>query len=180
MNADWTIAYLEARVAYLEKQLVETSAIYRAFVREACDEDVTNASRAAMGLRRCRRRVRPARVAGDDDARSGGRRTDDAGAVALGDAPRFRRPGMNPRKATLIVLAWNRWDLTNAVSTPCSRRISREPRSSWWTTARPTRRPGRSRITRAFASSGIRATWGSSAETTWGSRRRTRNPTSSS
>jgi hypothetical protein len=50
VNPDWTIAYLEARVAYLEKQLVETSAIYRAFVREACDEDVTNASRAAMGL----------------------------------------------------------------------------------------------------------------------------------
>jgi hypothetical protein len=50
VNQDWTIAYLEARVAHLEKQLVETSAIYRAFVREACDEDVTNASRAAMGL----------------------------------------------------------------------------------------------------------------------------------
>jgi hypothetical protein len=50
VNPDWTIAYLEARVAYLEEQLVETSAIYRAFVREACDEDVINASRAAMGL----------------------------------------------------------------------------------------------------------------------------------
>jgi hypothetical protein len=50
VNPDWTIAYLEARVAYLEKQLVETSAIYRTFVREACDEDVINASRAAMGL----------------------------------------------------------------------------------------------------------------------------------
>lgn len=50
MNPDWTIAYLEARVACLEEQLVETSAIYRAFVREACDEDVINASRAAMGL----------------------------------------------------------------------------------------------------------------------------------
>jgi hypothetical protein len=50
VNPDWTIAYLEARVAYLEKQLAETSAIYRMFVREACDEDVINASRAAMGL----------------------------------------------------------------------------------------------------------------------------------
>jgi hypothetical protein len=50
VNSDWTIAYLEARVAYLEKELVETSAIYRTFVREACDEDVINASRAAMGL----------------------------------------------------------------------------------------------------------------------------------
>lgn len=50
MNSDWMIARLEARVAYLEKQLVETSAIYRAFVREACDEDVISASRAAMGL----------------------------------------------------------------------------------------------------------------------------------
>ncbi len=50
MNPEWTIARLQARVAYLEKQLVETSAIYRAFVREACDEDVISASRAAMGL----------------------------------------------------------------------------------------------------------------------------------
>jgi hypothetical protein len=50
VNESWTIAYLEGRVAYLEKQLVETSAIYRKFVREACDEDVINASRAALGL----------------------------------------------------------------------------------------------------------------------------------
>ena len=50
MNPEWTIAYLEARVASLERQLVETSAMYRTFVREACDEDVINASRAAAGL----------------------------------------------------------------------------------------------------------------------------------
>ena len=50
MNPEWRIAYLEGRVAYLEKQLAETSGVYRTFVREACDEDVINASRAAMGL----------------------------------------------------------------------------------------------------------------------------------
>ena len=50
VNETWTIARLEARVALLEKQLVENSAMLRTFVREACDEDVINASRAAMGL----------------------------------------------------------------------------------------------------------------------------------
>ena len=50
VNAEWTIARLQARVAALERQLIETSAIYRAFVREVCEEDVINASRAAAGL----------------------------------------------------------------------------------------------------------------------------------
>ena len=46
----WTIAYLEARVAYLEKILAERSAMLRTFARDACDEDLINFSRAAMGL----------------------------------------------------------------------------------------------------------------------------------
>jgi hypothetical protein len=50
VNESWTIAYLEARVAYLEKKLTERSAILRLFTKQACDEDVINASRTALGL----------------------------------------------------------------------------------------------------------------------------------
>ena len=50
MNENWTIAYLEARVAHLEKKLSERSAILRLFTKQACDEDVINASRTAVGL----------------------------------------------------------------------------------------------------------------------------------
>lgn len=45
-----TIAYLEARVAVLERRLAERSAALRAVARDACDEDLINLSRAAMGL----------------------------------------------------------------------------------------------------------------------------------
>jgi hypothetical protein len=44
------IAYLEGRVAYLERVLVERSRMLRTFARDACDEDLINASRSAMGL----------------------------------------------------------------------------------------------------------------------------------
>jgi hypothetical protein len=44
------IAYLEARVAALEKRLAERSAALRAVARDACEEDLVNLSRAAMGL----------------------------------------------------------------------------------------------------------------------------------
>ena len=50
VNESWRIAYLEARVAYLEKRLSERSATLRIFTRQACDEDVINASRTALGL----------------------------------------------------------------------------------------------------------------------------------
>ncbi|HEV8230935.1 MAG TPA: hypothetical protein VGQ75_01190 [Thermoanaerobaculia bacterium] len=51
MNDDsTTIAYLESRVAYLEKVLAERSMMLRTFARDACDADLINASRAAMGL----------------------------------------------------------------------------------------------------------------------------------
>ncbi len=50
VNENWTIAYLEARVAYLEKKLSERSATLRIFTRQACEEDVINASRTALGL----------------------------------------------------------------------------------------------------------------------------------
>lgn len=45
-----TIARLEARVAALERRLAERSAALRAVARDACDEDLINLSRAAMGL----------------------------------------------------------------------------------------------------------------------------------
>ena len=45
MNESWKIAYLEARVASLEKRLSERSATLRIFTRQACDEDVINAIR---------------------------------------------------------------------------------------------------------------------------------------
>ena len=44
------IAYLEARIRYLEHVLTERSRMLRTFARDACDEDLINASRAAMGL----------------------------------------------------------------------------------------------------------------------------------
>jgi hypothetical protein len=44
------VMYLESRVAYLEKALAERSFMLRAFARDACEEDLINASRAAMGL----------------------------------------------------------------------------------------------------------------------------------
>jgi hypothetical protein len=44
------IAYLEARIRYLENVLTERSRMLRTFARDACDEDLINASRAAMGL----------------------------------------------------------------------------------------------------------------------------------
>jgi len=50
VNGSWTIAYLEARVAHLEKVLSERSAMLRIFTKQSCDEDVINASRAALGL----------------------------------------------------------------------------------------------------------------------------------
>ena len=51
MNGDsWRVAYLESRVAYLERVLAERSMMLRTFARDACDEDLINASRAAMGL----------------------------------------------------------------------------------------------------------------------------------
>ena len=46
----WKVAYLESRIAYLEKVLTERSVMLRTFARDACDEDLINASRAAMGL----------------------------------------------------------------------------------------------------------------------------------
>ena len=45
-----TIAYLQARVAVLERRLAERSAALRAVARDACDEDLINLSRTAMGL----------------------------------------------------------------------------------------------------------------------------------
>ena len=51
MTADaHRIAYLEARIAYLENVLNERSRMLRTYARDACDEDLINASRAAMGL----------------------------------------------------------------------------------------------------------------------------------
>lgn len=44
------IASLESRIAYLEKVLTERSMMLRTFARDACDEDLINASRAAIGL----------------------------------------------------------------------------------------------------------------------------------
>jgi hypothetical protein len=45
-----TIAYLQARVAVLERRLAERSEALRAVARDACDEDLINLSRTAMGL----------------------------------------------------------------------------------------------------------------------------------
>jgi hypothetical protein len=44
------IAYLEGRVAVLERRLAERSAALRAVARDACEEDLVNLSRAAMGM----------------------------------------------------------------------------------------------------------------------------------
>jgi hypothetical protein len=49
-DESWTIACLRSRVEYLEKVLVERSIMLRTFARDACDEDLINASRSAMGL----------------------------------------------------------------------------------------------------------------------------------
>jgi hypothetical protein len=49
-DSEATIARLESRVAALEKRLAERSALLRAVARDACDEDLINLSRAAMGL----------------------------------------------------------------------------------------------------------------------------------
>ncbi|HZI67650.1 MAG TPA: hypothetical protein VFF17_13900 [Thermoanaerobaculia bacterium] len=49
-DPEQTIAYLQARVAVLEKRLAERSAALRAVARDACDEDLINLSRTAMGL----------------------------------------------------------------------------------------------------------------------------------